>query len=82
VPTSSVLTVALAPNCAGVIQASGVDVFLDGALVGSATQSQPFIRTVSIGTHTIRARDRNGFLPETTVVITTAQFCSRLAARR
>jgi hypothetical protein len=72
--TSSVLTVALAPNCAGVVQASGVDVFLDGQLVGVATQNQPFVRTVSIGTHTIRARDRDGFLPETTVNIQTATF--------
>jgi archaellum component FlaF (FlaF/FlaG flagellin family) len=72
--TSSVLTVALAANCAGVVQASGLDVFLDGVLVGVATQNQPFVRTVSIGTHRIRARDRNGFLPETTVDITTATF--------
>ncbi len=72
--TSSVLTVALAANCAGVVQASGVDIFLDNALVGVATQNEPYVRTVSIGTHAVRARDRLGFLPETTIVLTTPTF--------
>ena len=72
--TSSTLTVALAPNCAGVIQAGGLDVFLDGVLVGVATQNQPFVRTVPVGTHTIRGRDSGGFSPETTIDITAAQF--------
>ncbi len=74
VPTSSALTVALAPNCAGVIEGSGLDVFLDGVLVGVATQTQPFVKTVPIGTHTIRGRDRGGFSPETTIDIKAAQF--------
>lgn len=72
--TTSVLTVRLDASCAGVVQASGVDVFIDGVLAGVATQNTPFVTTVSIGIHRIRARDRGGFLPETTVNIQTATF--------
>ncbi len=70
VATSATLTVQLDPSCVGVVEATGVDVFLDGVLVGSAKQGVPFVRSgIAFGSHTLFVRDSLHVLPTTSFTI-------------
>ena len=70
VVTSATLTVQLDPGCVGVLEPTGVDVFLDGVLVGTANQGVPYIRSgVTFGSHTLFVRDNLHVLPTTAFVI-------------
>jgi hypothetical protein len=70
VATSATLTVQLDPGCVGVLEPTGVDVFLDGVLVGTANQGVPFIRSgIAFGSHTLFVRDNLHVVPTTTFVI-------------
>lgn len=82
VATSATLRVPLDSSCQGIVT-SGVDIFLDGQLVGASFFGNPFTRSgVSFGTHTLAARERNLTLPNTQVNITTALFTFTLTCPR
>src|SRR5262249_55147141 len=80
-PNVTVLTVVEDNSCLGIVQSSGLDVFIDNVLVGVTKIGAPLVITVPFGTHTIRARYNLGFLPTTTITLTTATFTFTILCR-